>query len=253
MIELRDVKTEYMQGKTFFFPAIRFEEGKITTVIGRNGSGKSTLLKTILGIRDYRGSIKIDGDESRGLSARIRARRVAYLPQTLKSVNIDVETLVSHGRYPWQGYSRRMSSKDHEIIDRALEITGMQDLKNRNLLGLSGGERQRAYLAMVVAQNTPMILLDEPAAYLDMAVQRAFYRILKGLAGDGHGIVLVSHNIEQSLSYSDSICLIHDDTVKAACTPDELVGNGSLLREVFGATFRRGADTDLLYPYVAVK
>ena len=253
MIELRDVKTEYAHGEEFSYPEIRFERGKITSVIGKNGSGKSTLLKLIVGLGSYSGSIMIDGEECRKLSPKERAKKLAYLPQNLRNAAMDVETLVSHGRYPWQGSFRRMSEKDLELIGNAMEMTDMKAFRQRDLRELSGGERQRAYLAMVIAQDAPMILLDEPTSYMDMAVQNAFYGILRKLADEGHGIVTVCHNIEQSLSYSDCICLLDNRTVKAQGTPDELIEREGLLSEVFGASFAKRDDEDLLYPYVALK
>ena len=253
MIELVDVKTEYAYGDPFFFSGLRFEEGQISTVIGRNGEGKSTLLKIICGQQPYRGSIRIDGEECRDLSFKSRARKVAYLPQGIRSVNIDVETLVSHGRFCRHGSMRRMNEEDLAQIEGALQITGMDKYRQRNLQELSGGERQRAYLAMVIAQDAPMILLDEPTSSLDMAVQRDFYEILRRLAAEGHGIVMVCHNIEQSFSYSDRLCLLHKRTVAAQCTPDELAGKEELLREVFGAAFRRSDQEEALYPYYALR
>ena len=253
MIELLNVKTEYSYGETFSFPKISFEEGKLTTIIGRNGSGKSTLLKTIAGLRPYSGSIKIDGKECRTLPPKERARKIAYLPQTLRNANIDVETLVSHGRYPWHGSLRKLSEKDLLQVEKALEITDMKEYRERSLPELSGGERQRAYLAMVIAQDAPMILLDEPTTFMDMAVQKSFYNILRRLIGEGHGIIMVCHNIEQSFSCSDTVCLLNKRTLEVQCAPDKLIKDEALLRDVFGATFVKTDDERLLYPYAAVK
>ncbi|MBP5222704.1 MAG: ABC transporter ATP-binding protein [Lachnospiraceae bacterium] len=253
MIEMKNVQTGYADGDRYFFPHLSFEEGRIVSVIGRNGCGKSTLLKTITGMLPYHGNITIDGEEVRLLKPKARARRVAYLPQSLRSVSIDVETLVAHGRYPWHGRERRMSEKDIEIIEKAIAMRKLQDIRYRNMKELSGGERQRAYLAMMICQDTPMILLDEPLTYMDMAMQETFYRVLRRLSESGRGIVMVSHNIEQTLSCSDRVCLVHDNTVKAVCTPDELVRQKELLREVFGAVFKKKNDPELLYPYTAAR
>lgn len=253
MIEIRDAVTHYADRESFYFHNITFEEGRITSVIGRNGCGKSTLLKMIVGLRPYKGAVMIDGQQSRLLSGKERSRKVSYLPQNLKSVNIDVGTLVSHGRYAWQSGMRRMSAKDFEKLDQALAITGMTEYRNKNLSELSGGERQRAYLAMVVAQDTPMILLDEPTTYMDVTVQKTFFDVLRKLSKEGHGIVMVSHHLEQSFSYSDRICLIHDKTALFSGTPDELADNGALLQKVFGMRVKRSNDADLLYPYTAIK
>lgn len=253
MIEIRDVETEYSYGDSFSFSRLGFERGKVTSIIGRNGSGKSTLLKILCGLRPYTGSIRIEGKELRNIPTKERAQKLAYLPQNLKSINIDVETLVSHGRYPWHGSLRRMTDKDRKLIDKALDETRMSGFRNRNLQELSGGERQRAYLAMVIAQDAPMILLDEPTTYMDMTARNVFYDIIRSLTAEGRGIVMVCHDIEQSLAYSDSLCLLNERTVAAQCTPDEMVDRTELFRKVFGTSFKKSEDKELLYPYVAVK
>lgn len=253
MIEIKNAKTRYIHGRSFSYQELCFEEGKITSVIGKNGSGKSTLLKMIIGMLRYDGNVMIGNSESRDLSARKRSQRVAYLPQILKTPRIDVETLVFHGRYPWHGSFRRMSGRDTEFVQRALYITGMEAYRHRLLCDLSGGERQRAYLAMVIAQDTPMILLDEPMTYMDMAIQKRILDILYTLAKDGYGIIMVSHNIEQSFSCSDTVCLLHEGNVMAFDPPEELAKQEDLLYEVFGTKIKKSKDKELLYPYVAVK
>ena len=253
MIDIRDMTTEYEYGDPFRIPEMKLEEGKITTIIGRNGSGKSTLLKAIAGIKRYKGSILINGKESREHKAYERARKVAYLPQNLKIAEIDVKTLVEHGRYAWHGNLRRMSENDKRIIDEALKITGIYELRDRSLRDLSGGERQRAYLAMVIAQDTPMIMLDEPTTYMDPGVQQGFFDIVKKLAAKGRGIVMVCHNIEQSLTYSDMIYIMDNRSVKAFGTPGSLVEDDTVFREVFGISVKKVDDGSLLYPYAFIK
>ena len=252
MIEI-DIQTKYLEGDPFDFRNVVFEKGRITSIIGRNGSGKSTLLKASAGILPYIGSIKVDGIELKNFSPKEKARRIAYLPQNQKVLNIDVETLAAHGRYPWHGSFRKLTAKDREIINNALYLTDMQHLKDKNLSELSGGERQRAYLAMVIAQDTPMILLDEPTTFMDMKVQQSFFCILKKLKESGKGIMVILHNIEQSLSVSDMIYLIDNRTIAASGTPEELLKEEDLIRNVFGVSLRKIDDKNLLYPYAAVK
>ena len=253
MIEIRNMTTEYEYGDEFRIPEMKFEKGKITTIIGRNGCGKSTLLKAIAGIKHYKGSILINGKESRDYRAIKRAREVAYLPQNLRNVGTDVETLVEHGRYAWHGNLRRMSENDMRIIYKALEITGMEEYRNRNLSELSGGERQRAYLAMVIAQDTPMIMLDEPTTYMDPGAQQSFFDIIKKLAALGKGIVMVCHNIEQSLTYSDMIYIMDNRSVYGSGTPKRIVEDGEIFRKVFGVSIKKVDDDTVLYPYVFTK
>ena len=253
MIEIKDMTTSYIDGETCRIPELRLEEGKITVIIGRNGSGKSTLLKTIAGQLSYRGSIRIDGKECREYGTMERARRIAYLPQTLRSVNIDVRTLVEHGRYPYLGMMRRMSEKDRDLVDRALEITGLTEYADHELQDLSGGERQRAYLAMVIAQDAKMVLLDEPTTFMDVSYQKSFYEIIRRLKESGRGIVMVIHHLEQCFENSDLICLMDQRTILKKGTPEDLVQEPDLLRKVFGVSLKEAEDEELLYPYVIRK
>ena len=253
MIEIRNMTTEYEYGDEFKIPDMKFEKGKITTIIGKNGCGKSTLLKTVAGMKKYKGNILINGKESRDHKSVERARKVAYLPQNLKNVGIDVETLVEHGRYAWHGNLRRMSENDMRIVTKAINMTGLESYRDRSLSELSGGERQRAYLAMVIAQDTEMIMLDEPTTFMDLNIQHSFFEILKKLSLDGRGIVMVCHNIEQTLTYSDMIYIMDNRTVITSGTPEEIVGDEEIFRNVFGVSVKKVNDSTLLYPYVFSK
>lgn len=250
MIEIRDLKFSYSYGAPFSVPDLKIKEGGITTIIGKNGSGKSTLLKAVTGQLPYKGSIRINERELRALKPMERAREIAYLPQILKSVNMDVQTLAEHGRYPYHGNLRRMSETDLEIIRYALEITGMTEYKDRSLTELSGGERQRAYLSMVIAQNTKFILLDEPTTFMDVFYQKSFWEIIQKLRASGCGILLSAHNLEQSFACSDLICLMEDRRIIKTGKPEEIAEDEESLRRVFGVTLKKTQDRDLLYPYV---
>lgn len=253
MIEINNMKTSYSYGKEFRIPELTFAKGKITSIIGKNGSGKTTLLRTIAGFLPYEGSIRIAGKECRELGSRKRAVKLAYLPQMVKPVNLSVEMLVCHGRYSYLGNYRRMSEHDKELVSYALELTRMTALRKRYLNEISGGELRRAYLAMVIAQNSDMILLDEPAAYMDVENQNLYYGIIRQLAGDGRGIVQNCHDIEQGFAYSDYIVLMSDRTVTASGTPEELTDRENAIRDTVGVYIKKTDDTELLYPYVLVK
>lgn len=253
MIEVHDLTIQYASGSVFGAADAVFDTGMITGVIGRNGSGKSTILKALAGQIEYRGSISIEEKECRDLSDMTRARLVAYLPQQVRSVNLDVRTLTEHGRYPHHGSFRRMSGEDRDHIDKALEITGMSEFRDRNLSELSGGERQRAYLAMVIAQDTPMILLDEPTTYMDHLYREEFYRILRSLAQAGKGIIMVCHDLEQSFAYSDRIHVMSGGMLRAGMTPGELCAEEEIIRANFGVAIKPSVDNESLYPYVMKK
>ena len=249
MIEVRNLKTEYAYGEPFVVSEAGFSAGQITAVIGRNGSGKSTLLKTLAGQKNYSGSILISGKECRDYNPMERAKEIAFLPQSVKGLNLDVKTLAEHGRFPYHGNFRKMTGEDREKIEKALLLTGMKEYADRELKELSGGERQRAYLAMVIAQDSPMILMDEPTTYMDHLHRESFFGVLKQLAGEGKGIVMVCHDIEQSFAYSDRIVLMENRRLEFAGTPAELVKKEELMRKNFGVAMRRTDGGEALYPY----
>lgn len=249
MIEVRNLKTEYAYGEPFVVGEAGFSAGQITAVIGRNGSGKSTLLKTLAGQKNYSGSILISGKECRDYNPMERAKEIAFLPQSVKGLNLDVKTLAEHGRFPYHGNFRKMTGEDREKIEKALLLTGMKEYADRELKELSGGERQRAYLAMVIAQDSPMILMDEPTTYMDHLHRESFFGVLKQLAGEGKGIVMVCHDIEQSFAYSDRIVLMENRRLEFAGTPAELVKKEELMRRNFGVAMRRTDGGEALYPY----
>lgn len=253
MIKIRDLKTSYSYGDAFTVEALDLEKEEVVSIIGKNGCGKTTLLRTIAGLLPYQGSVTIDGIECRKLSIRERAKKAAYLPQLIKPVNLDVQTLAEHGRYPWHGNSRRLSVEDKTLIDQALDITKMNEYRKRDLMELSGGQLRRAYLAMVIAQNAEMILLDEPTTYMDIESQALFYEIAAELAAKGHGIIMTCHNIEQGFSYSDRIVLMGERCIRKTGSPEELAAEKEELRNIFGAAVKEADDKELLYHYVLIK
>ena len=253
MICVRDLTTEYDWGDPFFVKEAELENGQISAVIGRNGSGKSTFLRTLSGQKKYDGSILIDDKECRDYAPMERAGKIAYLPQNLKSLDLTVRTLVDQGRFPYHGNFRRMTGEDRAAVDRALELTGMDRYAGKVISELSGGEKQRAYLAMVIAQDSDMILLDEPATYMDRIYQDSLYKLLKQLAGEGKGIVMVCHDIEQSFAYSDKLFLMEDSRLSFSGSPSELAEQEELLRRNFGVTVKRTYDEYALYPFTMRK
>lgn len=253
MIRIDKMKTAYPDGKEFEAGNAIFEEGKITSVIGKNGSGKTTLLKTVSGFMPYCGSISIDGKECRDYKSCELSMKVSYLPQLIRPVAMDVETLAEHGRFPWHGNFRRLSQEDKKIVGNALAITHMEEYRNREVNELSGGELRRAYLSMVIAQNADMMLLDEPTTYMDIENQKLFYSIIRMLSDAGHGIVMTCHNLEQAFSVSDRIFIMKDGRLIADGAPEELANEGEILRKVFNVSLKRMDRDDLIYPYAIVK
>ena len=148
------------------------QPGRLTAIIGPNGCGKSTLMKCLAGLlKPSAGSIRLDDRDSLGIPEKERARFISYMPQSRITPDISVRQLVTHGRYPHLKWGQSLSNTDRKIVDHALKRTGMLPYAKRSVSRLSGGERQRAYLAMMLAQQTPVMLLDEPTTYLDIEYQ----------------------------------------------------------------------------------
>lgn len=218
-------------------------DGSITAVIGPNGSGKTTLLRTALGrlpLRD--GQVLLNGRPVRDYDRRALARAVAFLPQTREVPAITVRALVGHGRFPHLGFSRRLRPEDQALIDRALADTGTAAWQSRDLRELSGGERQRVYLAMALAQDTDVILLDEPTTYLDIGSQFELLELVCRLNAQGKTIVMVLHDLGLALRYSSQVALMQNGRLAACGTPQALYESGRI-REVFGVQPHRQGES----------
>ncbi len=248
MIELKDFRAGYKGVEKIRVDELRIEPGRILGLLGRNGSGKSTFLKALVGIIPYGGHAILDKTETSSMTHRERARRIAYLPQQLSPVSMSVGTLVAHGRFARMSFSKIMGVKDREAVRHALEMSGLWEERHRSVAELSGGERQRAYLAMVLAQETEYLLLDEPAASLDIAHQIEIMELLKQLSSDGRGIVITSHDLPQSAAYCDRICVIDRGRAALAIPAAELAEKTEMLRETLGVTLTPAGKG--LYPYV---
>ena len=213
--------------------------GKLTAIIGPNGCGKSTLMKCLAGLlRISAGAIRLDGHDLREIPEKERARFVSYMPQSRITPDISVRQLVTHGRYPHLKWGQNLNKTDREIVSRALERTEMSPYSRRSASPLSGGERQRAYLAMMLAQQTPVMLLDEPTTYLDLSSQFSLMELLRELCREGHSAVAVLHDLSLALEYADRILLMQDGRLVADGTPDEVFCTGKI-QEVFHIDINR--------------
>src|SRR6476646_4082597 len=208
---------------------------KITTIIGSNGCGKSTLLKAITRIIPYQsGAVVLDGENISRESTKLLARKMAILPQTPESASgLTVGELVSYGRFPYQKGFGRLTKKDYEVIDWALEVTGTKDFKFRPVDALSGGQRQRVWIAMALAQETEIIFLDEPTTYLDMAHQLEVLELLQKLNKEQERtVVMVLHDLNQAARFSDIIIALKQGRVVKMGTVDDVMQK-TVLKEVF--------------------
>ena len=215
-------------------------DGKLTALIGPNGSGKSTLLKACAGIlKPTSGSVSVEGQDIRDLAPRALAKLLAYMPQSRPVPEMTVQQLTAHGRYPHLKWGRSLSETDRAIIRRSLEMTGTLPIQNKRLDRISGGERQRAYLSMMLAQEAPVMLLDEPAAYLDLKAQFDMLALLRQLAEAGRTILIVMHDLPLALDCCDHIILMDAGRVAASGTPDEVLSTG-LIGRVFDIRIDNG-------------
>lgn len=234
-LEARDLSVGYDKKIVIPSMAVSIPKGKITTIIGPNGCGKSTLLKALARVIPHEtGTILINGQPMESLQTTEIARQMALLPQGPQApAGLKVEDLVSYGRYPYQKGLGRLSAQDYEIIHKAMEQTGTLELKDRSIDELSGGQRQRVWIAMCLAQDTPIILLDEPTAYLDMAHQLEILQLLEKLNRQEHKtIALVIHDLNLAARFSDWMIamrngrVLHEGNASAVMT-------APVLREVF--------------------
>lgn len=210
-------------------------EGQITVLIGANGCGKSTLLRGMARLLQPRsGSVYLNGKDIHTLPTKQIAQQLGILPQGPSAPEgLTVRELVTQGRYPYRGLLRQWSAKDEHITREALAITNMTEFAERSLDTLSGGQRQRAWIAMALAQDTDILLLDEPTTFLDLAHQVDVLELLHRLNRDGRTIVLVLHDLNQACRYADHLVALKDERIYAQGRPAQIV-TVDLINEVFG-------------------
>jgi len=209
--------------------------GKITVFIGSNGCGKSTLLRSMARLlKPQRGAVVLDGADIAGMSTKDVARKLAILPQgPTAPEGLTVLQLVKQGRYPYQSWLRQWSPEDEKAVMAALESTGLTGLADRTVDSLSGGQRQRAWIAMTLAQETPLILLDEPTTYLDLTHQIEVLDLLYDLnVQEQRTIVMVLHDINLACRYANHIVAIRDGSIKAMGRPEDIICS-ELMQTVF--------------------
>ena len=238
MLEIRNLSAGYPGEPVLEGISLSIPSGEVTVIAGPNGCGKSTLLKALTGILNASGSVTLDGQELLTLDHRQRARMVAYLPQNRQVPEITVKNLVLHGRFPYLSYPRRYRQEDLRMAQAAMKKMGLEELADRSLTTLSGGQRQKAYIAMALAQDTPVIALDEPNVFLDIAHQLQLMEQAKALAGEGKTVVLVLHDLSLALEYADSLAVLSEGRCLFQGSAEETFLSGCLDR-AFGVEVRR--------------
>lgn len=242
MFELQRVAVGYDEKPLLQNISFAVQNGQITTLVGTNGCGKTTLLKAIARqLPLLEGKILLQGRSIQEYDRKEFARAAAFMPQVRNIPEITVRGLVSHGRFPYLGLSRQMTTKDRAAVEEAMQVTGVARWANRDLRELSGGERQRVYLAMALAQGGQTILLDEPTTYLDVAAQFELLELLRTLADQGKTVLLVLHDLAQALQYSDRVAVLSQGKLAAFDTPANLFEQ-KLLDGIFDVTLCRAPE-----------
>ena len=232
MILLSNISLAFGERTLIEGATTRFECGEMVALLGRNGTGKSTLLRAMAKLGDIaEGEILVDGKSIADIDIRTFARLVAFV----NTERIDIDSmraydLVAIGRSPYTDWMGRLTKEDRAIIERAMQITGVDKLAERMVETLSDGECQRVMIARALAQDTPVILLDEPTAFLDLPNRYELCTLLSRLAHDeGKLIIFSTHELDIALSLSDSIALV--DTPRLVHMPtSEMVSSGNLER-----------------------
>lgn len=215
--------------------SIEIPNGKISTIIGGNGCGKSTLLKTLCRLNKIMGGeVVLDGKGIQSYPSREFAQQLGLLPQSpVVPEGISVVDLVSRGRFPYRVPMRGLQTEDYRAIEDAMKTMGVAELADRNVDELSGGQRQRVWIALALAQQTDILLLDEPTTYLDISYQLEILELLVKLNRErGTTIVMVLHDINQAARYADVIFAMKKGALVAQGTPVEILSE-ALIREVY--------------------
>ncbi|MBN8411489.1 MULTISPECIES: ABC transporter ATP-binding protein [Halomonas] len=209
-------------------------QGQLTAIVGPNGCGKSTLLAGLSRLHTpTQGKVWLQGQELKRLSARDLARRIALLPQEASAPEgLSVNDLIRFGRQPHQSWYRQWSEEDQAVVAQAIASAGLQTLAERGLETLSGGQRQRAWIAMTIAQQTPIILLDEPTSALDLGHQLEVFELLHRLVLKGRTIIMVVHDLTSACRYADHLVAMRDGKLVAEGKPQEVV-TPALVRQLY--------------------
>lgn len=229
-------------------------EGEFTAIIGPNGCGKSTVLKALARtLRPMAGEVSLDGAPVRSLRPKAVARRIAALPQhPVAPESLRVRDLVARGRHPYHSLLRQWLPGDAEAVESAMAATGVSDQADRLLTDLSGGQRQRVWIAMVLAQRTDYVLLDEPTSFLDLAHQIELLHLCQDMRTDGRTVVAVLHDLNQAARYASHLVVMHEGRIVEQGTPEQVV-RAELVREVFGIDGVIERDSQSGTPMVTVR
>lgn len=238
---LRGIGLSVGYGEKTVIPALDVDipTGELTVIVGPNACGKSTLLRALARMLPVAaGTVELDGRPIRSYPPKEVARRLGLLPQSpIAPDGIVVEDLVARGRYPHQGVLRQWSEADRRAVDEAMRRAGVAELSDRLVGELSGGQRQRVWIAMALAQETPILLLDEPTTYLDIAHQVEVLNLARELQREGFTVVVVLHELSLAFRYATHLVVMRDGGIVAQGAVNEVV-TAELIEDVYGLPSR---------------
>lgn len=215
---------------------VAIPDGKFTAIIGPNGCGKSTLLRTLSRLmKPLGGQVRLDGEAIQHFATKEVARRIGLLAQNASAPgDITVQELVARGRYPHQPLFTRWRDEDERAVQKAMDATGVSALADQSVDTLSGGQRQRAWIAMVLAQETSILLLDEPTTWLDISHQIDLLELLSALNREqGYTLAAVLHDLNQACRYANHLIALRDGKIIAEGAPSEIV-DAALIEAIYG-------------------
>ena len=215
--------------------SVKIPHGSFTVIVGPNACGKSTVLRTLSKIiKPSKGQVLLDGKQITTYKSKEVARKLGLLPQSSTAPDgITVANLIAHGRYPYQNIFQGWTDEDETAVLSAMHVTNTNELSHRFVDELSGGQRQRVWVAMVLAQQTPLLLLDEPTTFLDIAHQIELLELFKDLNQQGNTLVAVLHDLNHAARYANHMIAMKDGQIIAQGDPREIV-TAQLVEEVFG-------------------
>jgi len=207
MLEVNIKKAGYKNKAVLRNISFSIPEKSFTAVIGRNGSGKSTLLSVLSGLAYYDGRVTVDSKELRELNGRERAARISLMLQQLRRPHITVRELVAFGRSPYLGIGKKLGENDRQIIEMSAKKADVSEIFDSYADEISGGELRRAYFAMLLAQDTDVVLLDESTAFMDVDYESKFFALAKSLSAE-KTVISVIHNLDLAIKYADNVLLL---------------------------------------------
>jgi iron complex transport system ATP-binding protein len=237
ILEVRNLSAGYDDGIVIRDVSLAVEAGEFVGILGQNGSGKSTLLKAVQNLLgNVRGEVLCGGEDVFRMGPRRVASRIAYVPQLAEPVfDYTVGEVVLMGRFARRGRLESVSAEDGAAVEEAMRLTEVAGISGKKLAQLSGGERQRVFIARALAQDTPLLLLDEPSLHLDISYQAEVYAILRELqARRGKAVVVAEHNINLAAAFAGRLIFLKDGTVAAQGPPRETI-TAANIRAIFGA------------------